>query len=1101
MRINSTLPALLLLLTFCSASLAAADESAEARQEKQAASGGGADIVLPAEIQKRNKWRDACFPVAEGQPAELPFSFLYDEKPSAKLLATWPRMRGTIRLPKDRTQHTFTWSDANTGLEVRCVIVEYADFPVVEWTVYCKNTGRKETPLIENLQAIDVALKRGDAGEFLLDYNKGDTSAADLYQPLRRVLAPDTSLRLAPVGGRGTNHAFPYYSLSMPGGGLILAVGWPGQWSTTFARDAGSGLRIVAGQEITHLKLRPGEEIRSPLAAFLFWEGDDRQRAQNLWRRWMFAHNLPRTAGDKLPPPIMPSNTSMEFNEMCDANEENQSLFIDRYLAERIPIDFWWMDAGWYPCKSWGQTGTWEPDLTRFPRGLRAVSDYARGKGVKTIVWFEPERVASGTWLSQKHPEWLLGGKLLDLGNPAARKWITDHVNRVISEQGIDIYRQDFNMDPLDFWRSNDAPNRQGMTENLHVQGYLAYWDALRQRHPSLVIDSCASGGRRNDLETMRRAVALHPTDYNYWHLAAKQAFHQSLFAWLPYFGSNTLPCDTIDAYAIRSGHAMSCIMGYDLRRRDLDYALLRRLTTEARLAAAYYCGDYYPLTPYSICEEDWLAWQFHRPESQDGLVEAFRRPRNRQASAAFKLRGLDPRAVYEITDFDREDPIRATGRKLMEQGLRVTASRRPYAATLTYKRLPDPAAVITAPQSCEVHEPVVFSASDTAGADGEQVAFSWDFGDRATAVGRTVEHTYKSPRTYVVRLTVTDRRGHRDSTRVTVNAVPEDSTPPSILAVGAGEPEKVGIVFNKPIEQAGAENVSNYAIVSAIAETIEPAVRILSARLADDETTVTLRTAPLDTAKNYVIRVNHVKDRAWHPHAIEADSRRPFRYLGMYAWWKLDEGKGTAARDCSGNGRHGTLQGAHGGPAWVKDARGTVLSFDGVDSLVETDSCFPDLAMPFTICMWVNPAPAQSEHADILGNHGEPFVGINLQQDGGHTNSFGFGYGDGGRWQGSGAAQLRANQWQHLAVVCDGKTAVLYVDGSEKSKGPGVGPLAANTSQNFKLGQGYHSGRYFHGMLSDVRIFRDALSSAEIAALAHCVQAETGGSSRSGGK
>ena len=88
------------------------------------------------------------------------------------------------------------------------------------------------------------------------------------------------------------------------------------------------------------------------------------------------------------------------------------------------------------------------------------------------------------------------------------------------------------------------------MTENLHVQGYLAYWDALRQRHPKLLIDSCASGGRRNDLETMRRAVPLHPTDYNYGHLAAKQAFHQSLFQWIPYFGSNTVPVDTVDAYA-----------------------------------------------------------------------------------------------------------------------------------------------------------------------------------------------------------------------------------------------------------------------------------------------------------------------------------------------------------------------------------------------------------------------------------------------------------------------------------------------------------------------------------------------------------------------
>ena len=169
-------------------------------------------------------------------------------------------------------------------------------------------------------------------------------------------------------------------------------------------------------------------------------------------------------------------------------------------------------------------------------------------------------------------------------------------MDRVLREQGIHLYRQDFNMDPLSFWRKDDAPDRQGIAENLHVQGYLAYWDELRRRQPDLVIDSCASGGRRNDLETMRRAIALHPTDYNYGDLTSKQAFHASLFQWLPIFGSNTVPVETVNAYAIRSGHAANVVLGYDLRRKDLDYALLRKLTAEWRQIVACYQGDYYPL-------------------------------------------------------------------------------------------------------------------------------------------------------------------------------------------------------------------------------------------------------------------------------------------------------------------------------------------------------------------------------------------------------------------------------------------------------------------------------------------------------------------------
>ena len=103
-------------------------------------------------------------------------------------------------------------------------------------------------------------------------------------------------------------------------------------------------------------------------------------------------------------------------------------------------------------------------------------------------MWFEPERVTAGSWLWENHPEWLLGkeggNKLLYLGNPDARKWLTDHVDHLLTEQGIDLYRQDFNFDPLDIWRANDAPDRQGITEIRHVTGYLAYWDELRRRHP-----------------------------------------------------------------------------------------------------------------------------------------------------------------------------------------------------------------------------------------------------------------------------------------------------------------------------------------------------------------------------------------------------------------------------------------------------------------------------------------------------------------------------------------------------------------------------------------------------------------------------------------
>jgi hypothetical protein len=177
-------------------------------------------------------------------------------------------------------------------------------------------------------------------------------------------------------------------------------------------------------------------------------------------------------------------------NLITSAAGEKEHL--DRYLEESLKPDWWWNDAGWYVNNgNWHNTGTWEGDTKRYPNGLRGLNDYAHAKGMQTIVWFEPERVTPSTWLADTHPEWILGGSnggLLNLGNPQAWNWLTNHVDKFLTEQGIDHYRQDFNLDPLSYWRKNDTEDRQGITEIKHVTGHLAFWDELRRRHPDMLI-------------------------------------------------------------------------------------------------------------------------------------------------------------------------------------------------------------------------------------------------------------------------------------------------------------------------------------------------------------------------------------------------------------------------------------------------------------------------------------------------------------------------------------------------------------------------------------------------------------------------------------
>jgi alpha-galactosidase len=616
---------------------------------------------------------------------EFPFSFTFGGQPSAQLLRAWNPTRAKRALDERRVEHTLTCTDPKSGLVVRCVAIEYLDYPTVEWTVYLKNAGSTDTPLVENLQALDAEFECG--GETVLHHGVGSPCEARDYQPLETVLKPEAATRIAAAGGRPSNSDLPYFNVAWPGEGMIVVVGWPGQWAAEFQRDKQLGLRVRAGQEQTRFKLHPGEEVRTPLVVLQFWKGD-RIRSQNVWRRWMLDHSLPRPGG-KLPPVQLAACSSHQFGEMINANTANQKLFIDRYLAEGLKLDYWWMDAGWYPNKSgWGNTGTWEVDTRRFPGGLRSICDHAHAKGVKTIVWFEPERVTDGTWLTENHPDWILGGKaggLLNLGNPAALEWLIGHVDKLLTTQAIDLYRQDFNMDPLGHWRQADPPDRQGITENKHVVGYLAYWDALRRRHPDMLIDSCASGGRRNDLETLRRAVPLLRSDY-IMEPIGNQGHTYGISFWMPYHGTGT-GSGPVDPYLLRSvmcPHFTAC---FDVRRRDLDYAMIRRVMGEWRDFAPNYFGDYYPLTPYSLAPDAWIAWQFDRPEQGEGMVQAFRRPESYAEACRFKLRGLEAAARYTVRSLDASSAIEATGQELMEKGLLVTISDQPGSAVVTYKK------------------------------------------------------------------------------------------------------------------------------------------------------------------------------------------------------------------------------------------------------------------------------------------------------------------------------------------------------------------------------------------------------------------------------
>ena len=583
----------------------------------------------------------------------------------------------------------------DTGLRVRAEYTEYRDYPVTEWMIAFTNCGDAPGARLSEVEITGVI----PGGAPCLYHGNGDTCGEDGYSWVtERIEAPIT---LEPKGGTSCCGAFPYMRLLCEDASVNIAVGWPGHWRACFAGSDG-GTAVSFGQARLSARLLPGETFRTPRITMMISAGGE-ARSRNMWRRWYFAYILPREDGRPLAPKLVEHLFAEGGKpEFTGATEAGQLRALRAYCEEGLRPDIWWLDAGWYPCGGvWQWVGTWKPDTERFPNGLAPIGEECRRRGIDFLLWFEPERARPHTELYDEHPEWLLrcGSEepenehcLVNLAEPACCDWLIDRIDRIIKESGVRVYRQDFNyFNPDAHWRANEAEDRAGAMENLHVQGYLRLWDTLLLRNPGLWIDSCASGGRRNDLETMRRAVPLHYTDVGYGNHPLKQKQHRQMFEWIPYFRAHNMSWDTPDgtyrpggdgsawgdefSFQAAMAPSLTAMLAFDAPQREKD-AAHRMLPLWRHAAELMLRGDYYPLTECRADAADMYAMQFDDPERGDGFVQILRNTQTKQEEYCAALCALTPDASYRFVDPLRNDSFVLRGAEAAA-GIRVRLPKR----------------------------------------------------------------------------------------------------------------------------------------------------------------------------------------------------------------------------------------------------------------------------------------------------------------------------------------------------------------------------------------------------------------------------------------
>jgi regulation of enolase protein 1 (concanavalin A-like superfamily) len=197
-----------------------------------------------------------------------------------------------------------------------------------------------------------------------------------------------------------------------------------------------------------------------------------------------------------------------------------------------------------------------------------------------------------------------------------------------------------------------------------------------------------------------------------------------------------------------------------------------------------------------------------------------------------------------------------------------------------------------------------------------------------------------------------------------------------------------------------------------------------------------------------------------------------------LVGWWKFDESSGNIAYDSSGYDNNGTI---YGNPQWVPGKFEGALAFDGNGDYVNCGNS-PELQIQdqITIAFWIKVEKFTRDWQTVIakGNNsyrmGRPQWSNAMHLGIQGTTSSPYPWFDGKK-------AVADNQWHHVAGVYDGTQGIIYIDGVLDAAQAATGQINASDF-NLYIGENEQAtGRYWNGLIDDVRLYNRALSQTEI--------------------
>ncbi len=293
-------------------------------------------------------------------------------------------------------------------------------------------------------------------------------------------------------------------------------LGWSGNHAVAVdpLEDGRRLLHLGELFEPGEMRLEPGDTYESP--TIFFTGGPDLDAVAAHFRTHLRRHVLRWPGGAPTPRPV-----TLNTWEGSYFDHDPENLMRQASAAAALGVERFVLDDGWFGHRDddASSLGDWVVDARKYPDGLGPLVRHVTGLGMQFGLWFEPEMVSPDSDLYRAHPDWALRVEgrplllsrdqaVLDLSRAEAFDHVFGQMHAVLAAHAVSSIKWDMNRDLAG---AGGADGRAATARQ--TRAVYALMDRIRAAHPTVEIESCASGGGRVDFGALARTHRVWLSD------------------------------------------------------------------------------------------------------------------------------------------------------------------------------------------------------------------------------------------------------------------------------------------------------------------------------------------------------------------------------------------------------------------------------------------------------------------------------------------------------------------------------------------------------------------------------------------------------------